>query len=67
MPTPQTTCPLCGERFDPTAASACPSCPLNSSCTALCCPQCHYSFPAETPLAARLRRLLGRLGTRRDT
>ena len=66
MPAAQeTTCPLCSARFDPTDAASCPSCPLSGSCTALCCPRCRYSFPVETPLAAMLRRALGRHASRR--
>ena len=61
----ENTCPLCGARFDPTDASACPSCPLNRACSATCCPRCKYSFPAETPLAAMVRRALERFASRR--
>ena len=62
---PPVPCPLCGARFDPAAAgSGCRSgCALASGCKVHCCPACGYSFPEETGLAARLRRLLQRRGT----
>jgi hypothetical protein len=30
-------------------------------CRVVCCPSCSYSFPQETGLAGRLRRLLDRI------
>ena len=65
MSSKQTTCPLCGAQFDADAAGACASCPLNRGCSALCCPRCKYSFPAETPIAAMVRRGIERLTGRR--
>lgn len=65
MPAEKTACPLCGARFDAADAASCTSCPLSGACSALCCPRCRYSFPAETPLASMVRRALGRLASRR--
>ena len=54
------TCPLCGFAFDAKGQGCRPACPLAPACRLVCCPRCRYSFPLETALAARLRRLLGR-------
>jgi hypothetical protein len=44
-------CPLCGQRFVP-EASRCASCPLaGKGCERVCCPNCRYSFPAESKVA----------------
>jgi len=41
-------CPLCGHRFVP-EAGRCASCPLaGQGCERICCPNCLYSFPAES-------------------
>jgi len=53
-------CPLCGIQFDAEGQGCRPSCPLSKGCKVLCCPGCGYSFPQETGLAGRLRRLLDR-------
>lgn len=53
-------CPLCGNRFDAEGQGCRPSCPLATGCKVICCPACGYSFPQETGLAGRLRRLLDR-------
>jgi hypothetical protein len=34
---------------------------MSRGCRVVCCPSCGYSFPQETGLAGRLRRLLDRL------
>lgn len=39
------TCPMCGNRFDPTAHLACERCPFNSGCMLSCCPACGYELP----------------------
>jgi hypothetical protein len=54
------TCPLCGTAFDAEGQGCRPSCPMASGCRVICCPACGYSFPQETGLAGRLRRLLDR-------
>ena len=48
-------CPLCGHRFvpDPTA---CATCPFGKGCEKVCCPNCHYSFPAESKIVRWFRR-----------
>ncbi len=53
-------CPLCGVEFDAEGQGCRPSCPLSDGCRVICCPACGYSFPQETGLAGRLRRLLER-------
>lgn len=50
------SCPLCGYRFVP-EASRCANCPLaGKSCERICCPNCAYSFPAESKLVSWFRR-----------
>ena len=59
-------CPMCGDRYDPVAASACASCPLGAGCTLVCCPSCGYGEPdPERSVALRLVRGLGRRLPRR--
>lgn len=58
-------CPLCGGRFVP-EPSACQNCPLAGGCQLVCCPNCHYSFPAESKLINRLRIAWGRREPRRN-
>ena len=48
------TCPMCGQRFDPDANSACTACPLHAGCSLVCCPHCGY----ET-IDTRRSRLVG--------
>ena len=36
------TCSMCGHTFTPAGGGACQSCPLNSGCTLVCCPNCGY-------------------------
>jgi hypothetical protein len=54
------TCPLCGNAFAAGGQGCRPSCPLAKGCSVVCCPSCGYSFPQETGLAGRLRRLVDR-------
>ena len=54
-------CPLCGAGFDAEGQGCRPSCPMSRGCSVVCCPSCGYSFPQETGLAGKLRRLLDRL------
>jgi len=50
-------CPLCGHRFVP-EAGRCASCPLaGQGCERICCPNCLYSFPAESKLVSWFRKL----------
>jgi hypothetical protein len=56
----QETCPLCGTAFDAEGRGCRPSCPMAKGCRVLCCPACGYSFPQETGLAGKLRRLIDR-------
>lgn len=37
-------CPLCGVSFDEGENTACKSCPLNSGCNMIKCPNCGYEF-----------------------
>ncbi len=49
-------CPLCGHRFVP-EPSRCASCPLaGKGCERVCCPNCRYSFPAQSRLVSWLGR-----------
>ena len=51
------SCPLCGYRFVP-EASRCANCPLaGQGCDRICCPNCLYSFPAESKLVSWFRKL----------
>ena len=51
-------CPLCGHEYDEHAAACHATCPMNQSCTLLCCPQCGYQTVDESKTAAGwLRRL----------
>ena len=52
-------CPLCGFSFDAQGQGCRPACPLAPMCQLVCCPNCLYSFPQESGLAAALRRWLG--------
>ena len=38
------TCPLCGHRFDAAGHAACKSCPVQSGCELVCCPECGYQM-----------------------
>ncbi|MGB9699772.1 MAG: hypothetical protein ACPL5I_10345 [Thermodesulfobacteriota bacterium] len=40
------------------------SCPLGKNCQLLCCPQCHYRFPAESKVAGFIKKLLSKSGER---
>lgn len=56
------TCPMCGNRFDPSGHNACPSCPLQKGCQLVCCPSCGYETvdPSQSSLARLALRLLGK-------
>lgn len=41
----QLTCPMCGNRFDPSEHVTCESCPFNGGCMLSCCPACGYESP----------------------
>lgn len=58
------SCPLCGYAFDPAANAGCASCPLNSGCRIVCCPNCGHSTvdPRSSRLAAWAAAALRRLG-----
>ncbi len=60
-----TTCPLCGLRFDAHGQGCRPSCPMARGCRVVCCPACGYSFPQESGVAGGLRKLLDSLRERR--
>ena len=36
------TCSMCGHHFDPSGLAACGSCPIQSGCLAVCCPNCGF-------------------------
>jgi Fe2+ transport system protein FeoA len=57
------SCPLCGHRFDPSAHSSCGSCPLNTGCRMVCCPNCGHSTvdPQESRLARWAAAAMARL------
>ena len=59
-------CPLCATAFDAEGQGCRPSCPMSRGCRVLCCPSCGYSFPQETGVAGKLRRLLDQLAARRS-
>lgn len=61
----QENCPLCGASFDAAAQGCRPSCPMAKGCRVVCCPSCGYSFPQETGVAGRLRKVLDRIKERR--
>lgn len=41
----QITCPMCGNRFDPSEHTGCDGCPFGSGCMLACCPACGYESP----------------------
>jgi hypothetical protein len=48
-------CPVCGYRFDTDSApKLCSNCPMNSGCDKICCPNCHYSWPASSKIVGGL-------------
>lgn len=53
------TCLMCGARFDPRANPACPTCPIHSACTQVCCPECGHTTvdPSQSRLASWALRL----------
>lgn len=55
-------CPACGRAFDPAELSACPACPINGSCSMVCCPFCGTTTvdPAQSRLARFFLRVSGR-------
>jgi hypothetical protein len=59
------TCPLCATTFAAEGQGCRPSCPMAKGCRVLCCPTCGYSFPQETGVAGKLRRLLDRMSAER--
>jgi hypothetical protein len=56
------TCPLCGNRFDPSAHEACATCILHGKCKLVCCPVCGYSTvdPSSSRWAQGIASLLGK-------
>jgi len=53
------TCALCGSRFTH-GRQTCGSCPLNSGCEVVACPECGHSFPRRSAIVSLLRRVFGR-------
>ena len=55
-----TTCPLCGNRFDMTS-NCHDGCPLSNGCSLVRCPNCSYEFPdpSRSRLASLLQRWFG--------
>jgi Fe2+ transport system protein FeoA len=53
-------CPLCGHQYNPADHAACRTCPLNKSCSLVCCPACGHTTidPARSRLAQWLTMLL---------
>lgn len=43
MSDPVTTCALCGYKYRPESHNGCISCPLQSECNIICCPECGYT------------------------
>lgn len=43
MNDPVTTCALCGHKYPPESHQECISCPVQSDCNIICCPECGYS------------------------
>lgn len=54
------TCPMCGYGFGANDRRACESCPVNSGCKLLCCPNCGHNTidPNDSRAARGLMRLL---------
>jgi hypothetical protein len=53
------TCPMCGRTYNPQANPACPSCPINKSCSLACCPHCGYETvdPQHSSMVYLLRKI----------
>jgi Fe2+ transport system protein FeoA len=58
----ETTCGLCGHRFDAAALACHTGCPLGSHCNLICCPNCGYQVvdTSRTKIGGLLARALGR-------
>jgi rubredoxin len=50
-------CPLCGHEFNEMGPK-CSACPMAGSCHVICCPNCGYSFPAESSIVSWVKRLI---------
>ncbi len=67
MPAATIDCPICAYQFGGDEPRACASCPVNRSCTLLCCPNCGHNTvdPGQSRAARGLLRLLRRAERRR--
>jgi len=50
-------CPLCGFEFHE-YKNVCQGCVLKKDCQVVCCPNCHYQFPAESKLTSWVQKIL---------
>lgn len=58
-------CPLCGFPIDASDAGCRKGCPMERTCSLVCCPRCHYSFPIpQSKVVNFFKNLFGK-GTRR--
>ncbi|HBX44254.1 MAG TPA: hypothetical protein DEH27_11085 [Deltaproteobacteria bacterium] len=58
-------CPLCQYKIDTNDRGCHTGCPMGKSCSLVCCPRCHYSFPVpESKVVNFVRSLLSK-GSRR--
>ena len=54
-------CPLCGYTFSPEEGEkSCGGCPIGKGCDLVCCPHCHYQWPAGSKAEKFLRRLFAK-------
>ncbi len=58
-------CPLCQHKIDTDDRSCQTGCPLGKSCSLVCCPRCHYSFPLPESKVVNFVRSLFPKGSRR--
>lgn len=53
-------CPLCGYSFAPQKEECFSFCPWGKNCRLVCCPQCHYRFPAESKMVSFFKKILAK-------
>lgn len=50
------TCPVCGYTFKD-YKYVCEGCILHNGCELVCCPNCHYQFPAQSKVVNFISRI----------
>lgn len=60
-------CSFCGYEFNETTAHGCGSCPLNTTCSKVRCPNCGFEMPRENLIFGWFRRRRRGVGRGRGT